>query len=173
MRDFPTKAIFILPFAFLLHNAEELYALANGWSPIDVPYSVSSFAVAVLLFSILGFILVFRERLYKRVKQYCYTMTGFAGMLFLNAFIPHITLSIAILSYTPGLITAVVLLLPLSVVVLRNIRESATITGKGFIRAILMGGITGALLIPIFLGFGYLVTDILDLHQRFTVIHPF
>ncbi|MDR0682184.1 MAG: HXXEE domain-containing protein [Dysgonamonadaceae bacterium] len=102
-----------------MHNFEEAWTICMGTFEFN-PFIVSNiqFVIAVSLFTILGFILVFGKNLYRSQKYYQYAITGFAGMLFLNTFFPHILSAFYFRTYMPGFITALILILPLTSLIL-------------------------------------------------------
>lgn len=154
-------AVKILPFVFALHNAEEAWTInryPNQAIPLHDNVAPAQFIVAVLLFTILGFVLVFGKKIYPSNKSYQYAVTGFSGMLFLNSFFPHILSAIILRSYTPGLISATVLLLPLTSYILRQIYKSQSFSKKQLIATILSGGAIGLVLVFLFLWIGFIFT---------------
>jgi hypothetical protein len=154
------NSIKILPFVFALHNFEEAWAIFNAGTFEHNPFVVNSnqFIIAVALFTVLGFVLVFKKKIYRNKKYYQYATTGFTGMLFLNAFFPHILAMICFRTYIPGFITALILILPLTGFILWNIFQSKTLSNKQFIMTVLSGGIAGIVLVAVFLGIGYVVS---------------
>lgn len=145
-----------LPFAFALHNAEEAWHIATTEHAIQSPLVVDplQFIIAVSLFTILGFGLIFCEKLYPTNRSYQRIIIGFAGMLFLNSFFPHILSAIVLRSYTAGLITSLFLLLPLTTYILR--KSYKLFSKKQFVGIVLTGGVVGIILVFMFLGIGYL-----------------
>lgn len=153
----------LLPFAFTIHNCEELWAISILENNFGSPFLVSNlqFAIAVGLFSILGFVLVFGKRLYRNNNQYSYAVLGFAGMLFLNSFFPHILSAILFKTYTPGCISAFFIILPLTSYILIKMYKLKMFPITKFIKSIICGAIIGLILVFIFLGIGYLFTKFL------------
>ena len=152
------KYIALLPFAFALHNVEEAIYIdsVNHLGFSRLLYNQTQFIIAVSLFTILGFVLVFGKGLYKSQSAYQSAIAGFAGMLFLNAIISHIIPSIFFLNYMPGVVTAVLLLLPLTACILWEIYRLRWFSNKKLILTILSGGIVGIILVGVFLGVTYL-----------------
>jgi FtsH-binding integral membrane protein len=81
----------------------------------------------------------------KKIPVYNFISTGLAAALLLNVLIPHLLVAIYTFHYTPGLFTAILMNLPLSLVVLIKNRPNYKSTIQ-FSRAIF-----------IFLIFGYLL----------------
>lgn len=147
-----------LPFVFALHNFEEAWHICYSEQIIQMPFMVSptQFIIAVSLFTILGFVLVFGRRFYPDNRSYQYAVTGFSGMLLLNSFFPHILSAIYFRCYTPGLITASLFILPLTAYILWQVYKSQLFSKKQLVATILSGGMIGFVLVFLFLGIGYL-----------------
>ncbi len=154
------KIIKIVPFAFAIHNFEEAWAICNTSQTYQNPFvaNVTQFIIAVSLFTTLGFVLVFGKKLYKTTRYYQYAITGFSGMLFLNVFFPHVLSAIYLQKYTPGLISAVMLILPLTGFLLWKIFQSKLFSTKQFVLTIFSGGLVGTILVAVFLTIGYILS---------------
>lgn len=153
-------AVQALPFVFALHNIEEAFFMGKPELGPQMPMIVSSqqFIIAVSLFTVLGFMLVFGRRFYPSPQSYRYAVIAFSGMLFLNSFLPHILSALFLNAYTPGLLTASLLVLPLTTYILWEIKQSHWFSGKQMTAAILLGGVCGFVLVFLFLGIGSLFT---------------
>lgn len=151
------KIIRYLPFAFMAHNIEEAVAIGNTKNLIfNAHINTTQFVIATSLFTILGFALVFGKKMYRNERSYEYAITGFSGMLFLNAFFPHILSAVYFRTYTPGVITAVALILPLTSIILSKTYQSKEFSNNRFLITIVSGGIAGLILVAVFLGIGSL-----------------
>ncbi|GEM_PF-2524550 len=152
------SALKILPFVFALHNVEEAWYISRYEQAALTPLVITpfQFIIAVSLFTLLGFALVYGEKYYPSPQTYLYTVTGFSGMLFLNTFFPHILSAIFLSSYTPGIITAVLLILPCTTLILWEIFKGNYLTDKQLISTILIGGAAGIGFVTLFLGIGYI-----------------
>lgn len=154
-------ALKILPFVFALHNLEEAWYISRYEQAALTPVAVSpsQFIVAVSLFTILGFVLVYGKKYYPGPRTYLYTVVGFSGMLFLNTFFPHILSVILLHSYTPGIITAVILILPCTAFILWKVFKGNYLTNRQLLLTVFLGGITGIGLVALFLGIGYIFSS--------------
>jgi hypothetical protein len=117
------KAFTLLTAGFVLHNAEEALTMSGqqGVSPfsfIKLPtYNQFLFSVAVItIVALLAYIAAMRTQ---NGKTYLFISTTIAAALLFNVFVPHLTAAILTLKYTPGLITAVLLNLPFSILLLK------------------------------------------------------
>lgn len=155
------KAVALLPFAFMLHNCEEAWGISKLSKPISFPIlqgvTPFQFDIAVTLFTVLGFVIIFLKDFYKSEKQYTYVATGFTGMLFLNIFFPHLSATILFGKYAPGVITALFINLPLTGYILFNMFKTNKLNLKEIITSSTIGALIGIILVFIFLKFGNIV----------------
>jgi hypothetical protein len=135
--------------AFMLHNSEEAYTMCRY--PVEYPFQslqlpdCRQFLVAVSLLSavaIVAYIIAIRSA---KPWIFYFISTGFASALLLNVLVPHLLVAIYTFNYTPGLISAILLNLPLSIWLLIENRVHYS-NRKQFIKHIFF-----------FLTFGYLV----------------
>lgn len=108
--------------AFLAHNFEEAYMICttNVQSPLSFiqPPTCRLFIWMVSIVSIAA-IFVYRIGIKsKKTSTYLRVSNLFAAVLLFNVFIPHVTIAIYTWDYTPGIISAVLLNLPLSILLL-------------------------------------------------------
>jgi hypothetical protein len=116
------KIFSLLILAFLVHNCEEAIMM-NGRaaeSPVEAikPLAYSQFLFAVSFLSILVLAIYFFAIKTRNNKTYLFISTALAAGLLINAFIPHIAVALYTLNYTPGLATAVLFILPISILLL-------------------------------------------------------
>lgn len=120
------KALMFLTGAFILHNAEEAFTMLYQptVSPVSFiqPPTYSQFLLAVSILTIAGIITCIAAIRSKNIKTYLYISTAIAAALLFNVFIPHVAVAVYTLKYTPGLVTALILNLPLSLLVLSKNR---------------------------------------------------
>lgn len=150
--------ISLLPFAFAVHNIEEVLGMEK-WSKslpyfMHRPVSTRQFAVAVILFTALGFVLILSKKYFPSEEQYLYVVAGFSGMLLLNVFMPHLFASIYLKKYTPGVISGFLINLPLTINILWNIYRSNRNNTLQIFLSVVLGGISGLILAFIFLRIG-------------------
>ena len=147
---YTSQSIFIsLIIAFIFHNIEEAVSICSY--PVQSPFqfikpaTCNQFLSAV---SIITAVVLFAFGIAIRTKKpavYLLLSTAIASGLVLNALIPHIFVAIYTLNYTPGLITAVTLNLPLGLIVLSKNKSSCE-SRKQFIQYVGIGLATGYLL---------------------------
>lgn len=112
------KIIFLL--GFTLHNIEEATWLPE-WSKyakkFHEPVERNQFVFAVIVVTIIGFLITIIEILDNNPGSiWSYVYLGFLGMMGLNAIFPHLIATVLLKRYAPGLMTALLLNLPLSII---------------------------------------------------------
>ena len=147
----------ILPYLFLLHNAEEAvfieHSPVKSWLGENVQLQ---FAIAVSLFTILAFVVC---EITRKTRHYDYIMTAFAGMLFLNVFFPHLISAVVLGCYTPGVVTAVFIILPATSQILWNNYRKAIFSKRQFGISIISGAVFGFFASGMFLLIGKFVVE--------------
>jgi hypothetical protein len=108
--------------AFILHNIEEAificrYPVKSPFSYIQ-PASCRQFLLAVSILTIAGIIAYVFAMQTKKAGIYLFISTALAASFLLNVFVPHVLVAIYTMHYTPGLLSAVLFNLPLSLIVL-------------------------------------------------------
>ncbi len=163
MNDYLELFISILPYAFALHNLEEVVSIEK-WTK-TIPKSIhqevttNQFAIAVGLFTLLGFVVVLAKNMYPTREIYLLFVSGFAGMLFLNAFFPHLIATIYFKKYAPGVITGLLINLPLTAFIFVFVYKLQALNIQQISLAILTGGLVGIILTYLFLKIGYFLTN--------------
>ena len=114
------KLLFL--FGFTLHNLEESIWLPE-WSKqagnYHKPIERNAFVFAVICITVLGILLTALDVWVGgpgRVVTLVYL--GFVGMMGLNALFPHLLATIVLKRYAPGLLTGLLLNLPLSILII-------------------------------------------------------
>lgn len=128
--------------AFALHNGEEALA---AWRLLeflqsDAPRFLREFYAGITVFELqvgliiltaLGIVVTVVTVRSPTASASAFGMMVFAAVLGLNA-VAHIGLSIAARSYVPGLVTAIAITLPVSVLLLLRARREAWVTPSVF-----------------------------------------
>ena len=114
------KIIFIL--GFTLHNLEEAVWLPR-WShfaeKFHKPVEPDEFIFAVIVITIFGYLLTVLDFLTGAGVSFInYIYLGFVGMMGLNTILPHLLAAFVLKRYSPGLITGLLLNLPLSIIII-------------------------------------------------------
>jgi hypothetical protein len=114
------KLIFLL--GFTIHNIEESVWLPE-WSKhakkFHEPVERNQFIFAVIIVTIIGYLVTVVEIIDNTTgSAFSYIYLGFIGMMGLNTMLPHLAATILLKKYAPGLITALLLNLPLSIIII-------------------------------------------------------
>src|SRR5688572_32265695 len=160
----PPRPLAIHAWAFtaaaLLHNFEEVWGLPAfvahhpGVYPA-VPPGAFAFAATVL-----GIAFVFATALAMRRGARdvaVYAFAGYVVAMLLNVFVPHVAATLWLRAYTPGVGTAVLLVLPLGATLLRRLLAAGRIEARPLLRSAPFVVLAMALLVPLLLGLGRLV----------------
>ena len=142
----------IFPYLFLLHNAEEAMFIEH--SPVKTWLSENvqlQFSIAVILITVLAFVVC---EITRKTRHYDFIMTAFAGMLFLNVFFPHLISAVVLGCYTPGVVTAVFIILPATSYILWSNYRKAIFSRRQFVISIISGAVFGIFASGIFLLIG-------------------
>ena len=113
----------LFPLAVTLHNLEEAIWLpawsdkAGKWRHPVAPFAFR-FAVAVL--TALAFIVTIWSTIAGPESVGTYLLTGYALGMLLNVLLPHLMATMALRNYMPGLATAVLLNLPVTILLLHS-----------------------------------------------------
>ena len=145
--------LYLLPlFAVIIHNIEEALWLPQ-WSKYAKKYQKEikpyEFHFAVLIITALALlvtcgILFFPENFLAESLYF-----GFFGMMILNAFFPHLILTIVLKKYAPGTITAIILNVPIISCVVIKALYCNIINPLQFVISILIIGVLTLLSLPL------------------------
>lgn len=146
------KLIFLL--GFTIHNIEESIWLPE-WSKhakkFHEPVERNQFIFAVIIVTIIGYLVTVAEIIDNTPGSiFTYIYLGFIGMMGLNTILPHLAATILLKKYAPGLITALLLNLPLSIIIIARYIESGINVYYLIIAIMAITVITLALLKPLF-----------------------
>jgi hypothetical protein len=121
------KLIWILAITETIHNIEEAIWLPNLFQSINVLYSFISafeFRFATLLVTLLILWIIWYFVKYKK-KLSKYLMCGTLFIILFNVFMPHIVASVLLKKYIPGVISGIILNIPVTSYLLwRGFNES-------------------------------------------------
>ena len=121
--DFSSRNLFsLLTAAFIVHNLEEAVSmyLQPAESPVSFihPPTYSQFLLALSILTIAAITLYVVAMKSDSDKKYLFISTAFAVALLFNVFVPHVFIAVYTLKYTAGLLSALLLNLPLSLILL-------------------------------------------------------
>lgn len=155
------KIVLATPIFFTIHNLEEAVGMKK-WIENDSPLmlqgvTINHFLFALTILTIIGFIFTIYSLLWNKGESFSYLMNGFVGLIFLNAFFPHILGTILLKQYTPGVITSLIIYLPLGIYVFYEHLNKQKIGKSKFIISILVGCLTGIVLTVALLTLGKVI----------------
>ena len=150
------RAHWLSPLAFTIHNLEEAATMPAFWEragrlrpPVEAPALWFALAVITGAAWLLAWAAGRSERSpWRRIEA------GWWGMVLLNVLFPHVLGSLYLLEYAPGVVTAVVLNLPVHAYLLREELRTGTLAPRAAVLA--TAGVSAVVLgsIPVLLGIG-------------------
>ena len=113
--------------AFTLHNIEEALWLPR-WSAragrFHAPVEPDRFRFAVIIITALSYLLVFLHLMVPSSVVFRYAYYGLVLVMMVNVVAPHLAATIALKSYSPGLFTGLLLLIPAGTAIIMNALDS-------------------------------------------------
>ncbi len=110
-------------FCFSLHNLEEAIWLP-AWSKYAKRYHAevkeNEFRFAVIVITAMGYLITFQYFLLSSNSLSKFIYSGFILMMVVNVIFPHLLAAVMLRRYAPGLITGVLLNLPVGIYILRR-----------------------------------------------------
>jgi len=138
-------------FAITLHNIEEAIWLPK-WSKqssrFQKPVTSSEFHFAVIFITILAYLSAF-SFLYMPESDFAkWIFIGFLGSMIINAIFPHLIATVLMKKYAPGLLTGLLLNLPINSLVIYQMFSNNLIIWKELVISTFVVGIILLALIP-------------------------
>lgn len=122
--------------AVTVHNLEEailLPAWSNTAGRWHAPVGVREFRFAVTLLTVLAYVAVWTTIYYGRESLAAHLLSGYALAMLLNVFVPHGLATIILRQYAPGTVTALLLNLPASILLLHQAFQEGYIHFQRFL----------------------------------------
>jgi hypothetical protein len=143
----------IFMFFLTLHNIEEALWLPE-WSKKNMPNKRRSpnrqhFIFAVIGITILEYAASGLYLIFPQNSGFEFCFIGCVGSMLINAFIPHVLLTIRYRKYCPGVLTACLLLIPFNSIILYNAYTSHLKISEILISTLIVGTIL-LVAIPLF-----------------------
>jgi hypothetical protein len=139
-----THLFWLVPLLFALHNAEEAPRMADWARAVDAQFmpavSTMQFTVSVALLTLLVVVLTVLAVRGMPPRIGVPLMTGVQAIIFVNAF-SHIGATIRYRRYSPGLMTAVLLNLPFSLILFHRALATAHLSWRGLLIALALAPI--------------------------------
>jgi len=149
-------AIWMFPIALTLHNLEEFIGIpawsqhAGFWMS---PVGSTEFGVAAGLLTVMGYAVTYWGRRAGKQSAGTYVMAGFVFAMLLNAFF-HLGATVGLRAYAPGVVTALLINLPVMSYLLRRLFREKWITEPKAILAFILVPLGLLALIPVLLRVG-------------------
>lgn len=148
----------ILFAAFVVHNVEEAATMQSFLAHADDAFrslpmvgslSLPAFLAALTTITLVGLALVAVGTTVGTARWKPYLPGTLAAVIVLNVAIPHVPAAVLTGGYTPGLVTALALNLPVSVAFLRRVHEEGALTGRGVLTCFVAGLVLLLLVLPL------------------------
>lgn len=122
------KLQWLFPIAVALHNFEEAIWFPAWWvrhaRMVPAQPNPVAFRFALALLTVAAFVIAYFSVRKGKETVWAYLLFGYIVAMLANVFIPHIPASLILRSYTPGVVTAVLVNLPvMSLLAIRELRE--------------------------------------------------
>jgi len=145
----------LFPFAVAIHNSEEAVFMPSwvSYHTCQIPLHPSADAIrGGLLFLTLGaFAITTLSAKGGRRSIWAYLLFGYIVAMLVNVFVPHIPATLILRSYTPGVVTAVLINLPImTILLLRAVRDQWVSGTKAAVSALLVPLAIGASILVLF-----------------------
>lgn len=118
------RLLWLVPIFLTIHNMEEAPFMENWYKrlPVKLPLTVTTrqFVIAVTFITIAGFMITYLGVEYMANQTGFLLILGMQAILLFNAFVPHIVTTIRFRMYSPGVVTAVLIMLPFSFYLFRR-----------------------------------------------------
>jgi Protein of unknown function with HXXEE motif len=138
----------LFPIAVTLHNSEEAFYMPNWVSvhrgQLPLHPGTATLRFALLLLALAAFAVTYLSAQKGKLSVGAYLLFGYAAAMLVNVLIPHVRATWVFGEYTPGVVTAVLINLPvMSILLFKAVREE-WVSG--------MKAIAYALLVPLAIG---------------------
>jgi uncharacterized protein with HXXEE motif len=122
------KLQWLFPIAVTLHNAEEAVSMPQWISAhrSQVPLHPGSGKIwlGLFLLTVAAFVVTYMCARNAKQSIWAYLLFGYVAAMLVNVFVPHIPATLVYGEYTPGVLTAIFVNLPvMSIVLFKAVRE--------------------------------------------------
>lgn len=148
--------------AITLHNLEEALWLPK-WSQqssrFQKPVSAGEFHFAVFVITILAYLSAFSYLYLPESNTAKWLFIGFLGSMIINAVFPHLIATVLMKKYAPGLLTGVLLNIPINSIIIYQMFSENLIIWKELMISTIVVGFILLTLIPVLFKVGSKVTS--------------
>jgi hypothetical protein len=118
------RLLWLVPVILTIHNLEEAPFMEKWYKrvPVRIHLTITTrqFAIAVTFITLAAFLLTYIGVEYLANRTGYLLVLEIQAILLFNAFIPHIVATVRFRMYSPGVITALLLILPFSLYLFRR-----------------------------------------------------
>ena len=118
------RLLWLVPLFLTIHNIEEAPFMENWYKrlPVKLPLTIRTrqFVIAVAIITVAAFILTYYGVEYLADQRGYLLVLGMQAIMLFNAFVPHIATTIRFRMYSPGVISAILIVLPFSFFLFRR-----------------------------------------------------
>ena len=140
--------------AITIHNIEEALWLpqwSQSASSFQQPVTANEFHFTVLIITLLAYVCSFLYVRFHNSKLLKWAFIGFLGSMVVNAIFPHLLATIVMKTYAPGVVTGLLLNLPINTIILYKLHKQHVITEKEIaISMVVVGGVLLAIITVLF-----------------------
>lgn len=160
MEDKSVYILFVL--AISIHNIEEALWLP-AWSKYAQRFTkqieAQEFRFAVIVVTILALLATSAFIAFPQIEFTSYIYFGFLGAMMINVIFPHLIATIALRKYAPGLISGLLLILPVNGVILYRALDENIINRFEIAVSTLIIGVILLISLPLLFRLGKLIKD--------------
>lgn len=145
----------LFPLVFLIHDLEEILTVEQVDLPVPIEITSLQFTLAfILLWIIVTWACISAANQKRFLGMNPITTFSFILAIFLVNGIGHVLQSVIFRKYVPGVVTAVVLLIPFCLYCLKRLQDEQLITKKDITKHLLIGAIliTPTILMALLIG---------------------
>ncbi|MHB8137263.1 MAG: HXXEE domain-containing protein [Smithellaceae bacterium] len=152
--------LLFFPLAITLHNVEEALWLPQ-WSKqagrFHRPVGTTEFHFAVLIITAMAYLATFLMLVFPNVIIVNRFFYGFLGAMTVNVLFPHLAASIFLRTYAPGLLTGLLLNVPIGATLIYQAVSKNILTFPDVIGATIIVGLVLIALIPLLFRLGQML----------------
>jgi hypothetical protein len=127
-----TQLLWLVPLFFAIHNVEETPFMAKWTEKLDSPIhpkvTTRQFAIAVTLLTLGSIVITYFGTRNPDSFLGPIFVLAIQAILFVNAFVPHIVMTVKMKMYSPGLVTAVLINIPFTIYLFNRALQEQKIT---------------------------------------------
>ncbi|MBV8708676.1 MAG: HXXEE domain-containing protein [Acidobacteriaceae bacterium] len=125
----------MFPLAVTLHNLEEAIWLPS-WAAghnTELSWQVTAvhFRLALVFLTVAAYLVTWLSRKHGEQSRWTYLFVAYTFVMFLNVFVPHVPATVLFHGYTPGMVTAVIVNLPVTTTLLALAVQERVIPSLG------------------------------------------